>query len=37
VGVPPLIAKPQTAAGIPDGVDPEDWKFMPEEMKALFQ
>ncbi len=38
VGVPYLLAKPQnTAAGIPDGVDPEDWKYMSDEQKALFQ
>jgi hypothetical protein len=37
-GVPFLLAKPQTtAAGIPDGVDPEDWKYMSDEQKALFQ
>jgi hypothetical protein len=36
--VPFLLAKPQTtAAGIPDGVDPEDWKYMSDEQKALFQ
>jgi hypothetical protein len=37
-GVPFLLAKPtNTAAGIPDGVDPEDWKYMSDEQKALFQ
>jgi hypothetical protein len=37
-GVPFLLAKPtNTASGIPDGVDPEDWKYMSDEQKALFQ
>jgi hypothetical protein len=37
-GVPFLLAKPQSrAAGIPDGVDPNDWQFMTPEQRALFQ
>jgi hypothetical protein len=28
---------PKPAAQIPEGVDPEDWKYMTDEQKALFQ